>query len=531
MGQFQSVAEGQQQQTQLQQLADRYQMKNREKLGEGSYGTVWKAVDRQTGQPVAVKQLNKAKLNSGTSKVKPYLTAGREVALMGACQHENIACMFGGFEDTSHLYIAMELCHGGDLQSKIQKSGSSISEEQMAEWSRQMCSAVAALHDKRICHRDLKPHNFMLTGNLLLKLSDFGISVFLPKGKFLSERVGTPAYMAPEIHLLPRKSRGYSFPADVWALGLCIYYLSTSSRHPFLDSSGQLVEALLLSGHLSFGDDQFSSWDGLIQSLRENMGAGAAQAPVDNTELRYLCNSLVTPSMKTRMTAGAALQLPWINCGANLRQKQSVPPPIPLRRFVSCETALQQQPHMLAANRSTLDPRQQPSLSVVTFAHENPQTAFERVGPSGHADSIAISPPPSPGLSNPLQTAFHPVQENGNLSDCSTTASIASQPQVLLSPRSFTATLPYTISWPPSPQGDQLQPRTGSDFDSRLPHLLRVPNLRQVTDDHGRRPKPRHVSARGGGFVAIPKPFEIGKLDVVYSPMTQQTDTSPSFHM
>ena len=73
-------------------------------------------------------------------------------------------------------------------------------------------------------HRDIKPGNFMLSSGLL-KLSDFGFATFLAKGETSKEDVGTPAYMAPEQHLLKKGSPGYGHPVDVWAAGCTLHML------------------------------------------------------------------------------------------------------------------------------------------------------------------------------------------------------------------------------------------------------------------------------------------------------------------
>ncbi|CAE7240977.1 CPK18 [Symbiodinium natans] len=115
---------------------------------EGAYGTVWKGSDHKTSGVVAIKQLSKAKLSQGG---KLRHNTEREVVMMRACQHENIAQLFGVFQDAKFVYLVMECCEGGDIGDRVIGSKSNVHEEQLAEWSRQMCAAVAALHGIRIC--------------------------------------------------------------------------------------------------------------------------------------------------------------------------------------------------------------------------------------------------------------------------------------------------------------------------------------------------------------------------------------------
>lgn len=309
------MGQGQSEELQLQSLTEKYSL-GKTKLGEGAYGTVWKGTDRQTGNIVAVKQMSKAKLRRGGHKLRDNM--GREVVMMRACQHENIAQLLGVFQEEKHVYLVMECCEGGDLGERVIAQKANVTEEQSAEWSRQMCAAVASLHGMRICHRDLKPQNYMLRGSTL-KLSDFGLAVFVPQGQSLSDRCGTPGFMSPELHLLPGKSRGYSFPADAWALGLCIYML-IFRHNPFLDSRGFVDESSLLNGRLTFGEDD-SSFGLLLQTL--NMGWGEENATGRRPEIRELCKQLICVEERRRITTQQALQNPWLaQFGARLRHRK-----------------------------------------------------------------------------------------------------------------------------------------------------------------------------------------------------------------
>lgn len=312
------MGQGQSEDLQLQPLREKYSL-GRTKFGEGAYGTVWKGMDRKTGNVVAIKQMSKAKLRRGGVKLQDNM--GREVVMMRACQHENIAQLFGVFQEEKHVYLVMECCEGGDIGERVISQKAQVSEEQSAEWSRQMCAAVASLHGMRICHRDLKPQNYMLARGSTLKLSDFGLAVFVPKGQNLSDRCGTPGYMSPELHLLPRKSRGYSFPADAWALGLSIYML-IFRHNPFMDTRGFVDETSLLNGRLTFGEDD-SSLGLLLQTL--NMSTTQETSAMSRRpEVRALCKQLICVDESQRMTAAQALQNPWLqHFGARLRQRKA----------------------------------------------------------------------------------------------------------------------------------------------------------------------------------------------------------------
>jgi serine/threonine protein kinase len=231
-------------------LEDRYYLQ-KVKLGQGSFGTVWRAVDRHSNRVVAIKQLDKAAMPRRGVRQQDI---EREVNVMQAVVHENITQLLSTFEDRGHIYLALEYCDGGDFGDKVKERGLHLTEPEASDWMRQVLSAIAALHAKAICHRDIKPDNFMVHANTV-KLADFGLALFLPRGRLLTEKCGTPAFMCPEQHKLPRGSRGYTNLCDVWAAGVTMYMLMFGGRHPFLTSSQQIDEKRLLGGHLCFSVD------------------------------------------------------------------------------------------------------------------------------------------------------------------------------------------------------------------------------------------------------------------------------------
>jgi len=295
MGQGQASGVG------AQQLEERYFLQ-KVKLGQGSFGTVWRAVDRQSGSTVAIKQLDKASLpRRGVTRQD----IEREISMMKAVSHENVTQLFDHFEDATSIYLALEYCDGGDFGDKVKEKGMGVEEPEVAEWCRQMCASIQAMHAKGICHRDVKPDNFMVAGNSTLKLSDFGLAIYLPRGKLLQEKCGTPAFMAPEQHYLPKRSPGYSFPVDIWAAGVAMFMMMFGGRHPFLNDRGHLDEALLLGGELDFRDG--TGYNGFF-------GFGARPLRFSE-EARRLCKSMVEPDPERRVSAEQATASPWLNLG------------------------------------------------------------------------------------------------------------------------------------------------------------------------------------------------------------------------
>jgi len=285
-----------------QPVEERFYLQN-VKLGQGAFGTVWRAIDRKTDQMVAVKQLDKAHLmkkRCGRSNVD------REVKLMRVWRHENIAELYDAFEDDKSIFLALEYCDGGDFRDKIRERGMNLSEGDASSWIAQMIEAIAALHSKCICHRDIKPENFMVkrvnssNRRFLIKLSDFGLAIYCPRDAIITDVCGTPVYMAPELHLLAQKRAvGYSFPVDVWAMGVSMYVVMLGGRHPFLTEDGEVYMKGLLEGSLDFREDTSTGILGLGLDI---IGVGLRYSE----EARAICEHMVHPDPRRRLNAADA---------------------------------------------------------------------------------------------------------------------------------------------------------------------------------------------------------------------------------
>lgn len=274
------------------------------KLGEGSFGTVWRAVARKTGEPVAVKRVDKARLTSGgIEDQRPEIE--QETRLLRELSHENIVRLWDVFEDRSSMFIVLEYCDGGDFGDKIQERALLVDEPEAAHWMKQILAAIAFMHARRVCHRDIKPENFLVAGGDTLKLADLGLAVKIARGEERTDRCGTPAFMAPEVAALPPSGApggaqaGYGLAVDAWAAGVCMHLVMLGGRHPFLDERGQVDDRRLAAGCLE--------WRGPA-SILGRMGLGRPRA---SREAQQLCQALVEPDQAARLRAHEALDRRW----------------------------------------------------------------------------------------------------------------------------------------------------------------------------------------------------------------------------
>lgn len=282
---------------------------NMKSLGKGSFATVYKARMKGTNRACAVKVMDKAalqRMNVTAAVVKS------EVDFMRACVGQDLFVQLHDFvEGTTRYYIVLEFCSGGNLQEAAETGDGDLRENEVRPLMVQMLQAIAYLHSVRICHRDVKPHNFLAVGRLKsdsvkVKLADFGIAVNFTPGKLIKEQVGTPAFMAPEIHLLPNKSPGYDEKVDIWAVGVVMVFL-LAAEYPFVDGAGRLLRDQLVRGDLPLwgGDNAFA---GMFQAAQEAVGMKRKRP---SRGAQNFIRQLVMPRRERRLSATAALRHEW----------------------------------------------------------------------------------------------------------------------------------------------------------------------------------------------------------------------------
>jgi serine/threonine protein kinase len=182
-----------------------------DKLGEGSYGSVWKALHKQTGSIVAVKRVG---IDNDLDDIV------KEIEFMKGCKSPYIVKYYGSYFKDSELWIVMEYCGAGSVCDIMKICDKTLTEEQIAVVSKDVLHGLHYLHDLRKIHRDIKAGNILLNNHGASKLADFGVSGQLSDTMAKRQTViGTPFWMAPEVI----QEVGYDVKADIWSLGItCI---------------------------------------------------------------------------------------------------------------------------------------------------------------------------------------------------------------------------------------------------------------------------------------------------------------------
>ncbi|KAI8912935.1 kinase-like domain-containing protein [Powellomyces hirtus] len=195
-----------------------------ERIGKGSFGEVYKGLNRQTNEIVAIKVLD---LDTDDDEITDVQ---KEITMLSHCDSEYITRYHGSYLNDTKLWVIMDYAAGGSMRS-ILKSGP-IDEKYIAIIAREVLHALVYLHKyAAIIHRDIKAANILLTDDGKVKLCDFGVAgqitmSVLRRNSF----VGTPYWMAPEII---RRAQ-YDYKADIWSLGITIIELATGNP-PFAD--------------------------------------------------------------------------------------------------------------------------------------------------------------------------------------------------------------------------------------------------------------------------------------------------------
>lgn len=188
------------------------------KVGEGTYGSVFKAIDRRTGREVAIKRMKNTREGEGISH-----TAYREIALVRELKHPNIVCLHEVFLVGRELNLVFEFV-AGDLAERIKQlrdAHSSFPPQVVRSVMRQLLDGLDYLHCSWIMHRDIKPSNILLGANSHVKIADFGLArIFRNPLRALHQDgpVVTVWYRAPELLL---GAKQYTPAIDTWAVG-CI---------------------------------------------------------------------------------------------------------------------------------------------------------------------------------------------------------------------------------------------------------------------------------------------------------------------
>mmetsp|Transcript_36190 Transcript_36190/g.86481 ORF Transcript_36190/g.86481 Transcript_36190/m.86481 type:complete len:449 (-) Transcript_36190:295-1641(-) len=251
-------------------------------LGEGTFGKVKRAVNTENGDIVAIKVLDKDKIQ----KQNMGAQVKKEISIMKLVHHTHVVKLIEVLASRSKIFIVLELVIGGELFDKI-VSERKFDETQARFYFQQLVEGTLYCHSRGVCHRDLKPENLLLDQDDNLKISDFGLSAIWDDGaraELLHTTCGTPNYVAPEV----LADRGYDgMAADTWSIGVILF--------------------VFLAGYLPFDEPTMSAL------FRKIQAADFEYPSWFSADVIALLDKILVPDPAKRLSLKQITQEEWYN--------------------------------------------------------------------------------------------------------------------------------------------------------------------------------------------------------------------------
>ncbi|XP_023234909.1 cyclin-dependent kinase 1-like [Centruroides sculpturatus] len=226
-----------------------------EKIGEGTYGVVYKGKHRRTGQLVALKKIRLESEDEGVPS-----TAIREISLLKELNHSNIVCLQDVLMQENRLYLVFEYL-SMDLKKYLDSipTGQYMDKMLVKSYLHQILQAIVYCHQRRILHRDLKPQNLLIDQKGMIKIADFGLArAFGIPVRVYTHEVVTLWYRSPEVLL---GSPRYSTPVDIWSIG-CIFS-EMANKRPLFHGDSEIDQLFRIFRTLSTPTEDI--WPGVSQ--------------------------------------------------------------------------------------------------------------------------------------------------------------------------------------------------------------------------------------------------------------------------
>ncbi|XP_018669068.2 cyclin-dependent-like kinase 5 [Ciona intestinalis] len=275
-----------------------------EKIGEGTYGTVFKAKNRESGEVVALKRVQLDDDDEGVPS-----SALREICILKELKHKNVVRLHDVLHSERKMTLVFEYCEQ-DLKKYFDSCGGEIDRPTVQSFMYQLLKGLAFCHQQNILHRDLKPQNLLINKNGELKLADFGLarSFGIPVRCYSAEVV-TLWYRPPDVLF---GAKLYSTTIDTWSAG-CIFAEISNAGVPLFP--GNDVEDQLKRIFKVLGTPTEQSWAGVsklpdfkIFPLYPSNAHWAAIAPRLPSSGHDLLKCLIVANPNERLTASNALK-------------------------------------------------------------------------------------------------------------------------------------------------------------------------------------------------------------------------------
>lgn len=287
-----------------------------EQLGQGGMGVVYRAVEENLGREVALKIV--APLYAHDPEFRERFT--REARAQASLESAHVVAVYAHGEEDGFLYIASQLVVDGDLGQLIRTAGVPPLVDALSVIE-QVANGLADAQDAGLVHRDIKPGNVLvrIRGNAVRAyLADFGIARRMDAAstRFGSSAVGTPTYMAPELH----GGAAASFVTDVYSLG-CLLWVALTGMPPYTGQSDYQIVA----AHVNQEIPQLAGTSPMVQATNRILRLALAKEPSERYPTAAAMQADLQAALRLPHTPGAAV--PEAKGGTALRPATPTGPP------------------------------------------------------------------------------------------------------------------------------------------------------------------------------------------------------------
>lgn len=279
-----------------------------EKIGEGTYGVVYKGKHKKTGEIVAMKKIRLESDDEGVPS-----TAIREISILKELKHPNIVSLVDVLMEESRLYLIFEYLTM-DLKKYMDSLGAGVMIESstVKSYLYQITRAILFCHKRRVLHRDLKPQNLLIDSKGVIKVADFGLGrAFGIPVRVYTHEVVTLWYRAPEILLGASR---YSCAIDMWSIG-CIF-AEMATKKPLFQGDSEIDQLFRIFRILRTPTEEI--WPGVTQLtdykttfpnwMSNNLESQVKNLDVDGLDL---LQAMLIYDPIHRISARAALKHPY----------------------------------------------------------------------------------------------------------------------------------------------------------------------------------------------------------------------------
>jgi serine/threonine protein kinase len=198
-------------------IVNNYNINN--KIGKGAYSSVYSGTNINDKNDVPIEYAIKIiKLNKLNDNIKNRIKI--EVDILRKLNHINIIKLYDSFYNDGILYIVLEKCKT-DLNIELKSNYSVIDINTKLSWIKQLIKGLLYIHENKIMHRDIKPHNILINEQNELKIIDFGFAKHFEMGNLMDTICGSPLYMSPELFI----NKLYDYRTDYWSMGVIFYQI------------------------------------------------------------------------------------------------------------------------------------------------------------------------------------------------------------------------------------------------------------------------------------------------------------------